>query len=203
MTTYTVTPTNYNNSAFWSSISESASGHVLDFTGLPSSFMVSVQPTNNNVWIWDGGAWSSIGEAGAGTIFTLGAPTDLDVFTEVRVGDSTAELLGSSAHETLVSGAGDDTIVSANGNDSIQSGGGNDSIDTGSGNDTINAGSGNDTLSGGSGDDSLAGDDGWDRLLGGDGADTILGGTKARQVHPWLKVSLWSRRTHSIPKMTL
>ena len=128
MTTYSVTPANYNNSAFWSAISESASGHVLDFTGLPSSFMASVQPTNNIIWIWDGSAWSSIGEAGAGTTFTLGAPTDLDFFTEVRVGDATAELLGSFGNDTLISGSANDAVDGSSGNDLIQTAAGNDSI---------------------------------------------------------------------------
>ncbi|KIN71487.1 Hint domain-containing protein [Sulfitobacter guttiformis] len=153
MTTYTVTTANYNSAAFWSSISVSSSGHVLDFTGLPSSFFVSVQPDNNLIWIWNGSAWSSIGEAGSGSNFNLGAPTELHYFTELRVGNSTAELLGSSANETLVSGAGNDTIEGGSGNDSIQSGGGNDSIDAGVGNDTINAGSGNDYVESGQGND--------------------------------------------------
>ena len=138
MTTYTVTAASYNSSAFWSAISESTSGHVLDLTGLPSSFVVSVQQDINEIWIADGSFVYKIGEAGSGANFTLGAPTDMDFFTEVRVGDSPAWLLGSSENETLLSGAGNDTIEGGDGADDINGGAGDDTLDGGA--ETIRSG---------------------------------------------------------------
>ena len=162
MTTYTVTAANYNSSAFWSAISESTSGHVLDLTGLPSSFVVSVQQDINEIWIADGSFVYKIGEAGSGANFTLGAPTDMDFFSEVRVGDSPAWLLGSSENETLLSGAGNDTI------------------EGGDGADDINGGAGDDTLDGGGGDDTLRGDAGDNLISGGDGNDRIVSRSNSR-----------------------
>jgi len=153
MTTYTVTTANYNSAAFWSSISESSAGHTLDFTGLPSTFIVSVQPSSNVIWIWDGAGWNSIGEAGSGSNFNLGTPTDMDFFTEVLTGSAGGSIEGTNAADTLVSGFGNTAINGGNGDDLIDAGGGQDNIDGGGGNDTIDAGSGNDSVQSGQGDD--------------------------------------------------
>ncbi|MEJ6391263.1 Hint domain-containing protein [Gymnodinialimonas ulvae] len=191
MTTYTVTLSNYNDASFWSSISESGPGNVLDFTALPSNFVIAFESANSIIWIWDNTDWTSIGEQGFGATFNLGAPTQLDYFGEVRVGDARAYNLGSIGDDTLLSGAGNDTIVLSGGNDQITTGGGNDAImsaNSNQGNDTINAGSGNDTIEHNANTDSIDAGSGDDRIVnvhvtsgaestaidGGSGTDTYV-----------------------------
>lgn len=57
---YTVTAANWNDPAFWSSISETTSGHTLDFSGLPSNFTVNFDPTVGNVLTIDDGTTSFV-----------------------------------------------------------------------------------------------------------------------------------------------
>lgn len=83
-----------------------------------------------------------------------------------------ANIVGTSASETLNGTAADDNIQGLGGNDTLNGLGGIDTIDGGSGNDTINGGIGNDTIDGGVGND---------RLIGGAGADTLTGGLGADQ----------------------
>jgi Ca2+-binding RTX toxin-like protein len=152
------------------------SGHTLDFTALPSWFVVSVEPASSIIWIWDGSTWRAITEAGGGGFASLGSPTELHYFTEILVGDAQANLLGSDGADTLITGAGNDTIEGGLGNDSISAGGGNDIVWGGDGNDTILGGAGNDTLSGEAGADTIDGGDGADQIQGGQGGDSIAGG---------------------------
>jgi Ca2+-binding RTX toxin-like protein len=176
MATYIITTSNYADPSFWGSISESASGHTLDFTALPSWFVISVEPASSIIWIWDGSTWRAITEAGGGGFASLGSPTELHYFNEILVGDAQANLLGSDGADTLITGDGTDTIEGGLGDDSISAGGGSDNINAGGGNDIVWGGDGNDTMLGGAGNDTLSGEAGADTIDGGDGADQIQGG---------------------------
>jgi Ca2+-binding RTX toxin-like protein len=80
---------------------------------------------------------------------------------------------GTSAADTLVSGAGADNLSGGDGNDSISSGAGADTINGGGGDDTLDGGAGSDSISGGGGTDSLITSAGTDTLDGGDGTDSL------------------------------
>ena len=177
MATCFVTTSNYANPSFWGSISESASGHTLDFTQLPSWFVVSVEPASSIIWIWDGSTWRAITEAGGGGFASLGSPTELHYFDENLVGDAQAKLPGSDGADTLITGDGADTIEGGLGDDSISASGGNDNINAGDGNDSVWGGDGADTILGGAGDDTLSGNAGNDTISGGDGEDRITAGS--------------------------
>lgn len=140
MATYSVTTSNYNSSAFWSSISQSTSGHTLDFSTLPSNWQVQYDPVLERLNIWNGSNWSSIGEPGdSGATHTFGGATQLRYFT------------------TFVGGAGNDYSEGSIGNDSIVGNAGADTLSGGVGADTASGGAGNDNVTGGSGQDSLLG----------------------------------------------
>ncbi len=63
MTVYTVTPTNWDDPAFWSGISESRSGHTIDFSGLPVNFTVNVDMDSGLATLDNGLSVFSIGDA--------------------------------------------------------------------------------------------------------------------------------------------
>jgi len=176
MASYTITTSNYADPSFWSSISVSSSGHTLDFTQLPSWFVIVVEPASSVIWIWDGSTWLSITEAGGGGFASLGSPTELHYFNEILVGDAQANLLGSDGADTLITGDGADTIEGGLGDDSISAGGGSDIVWGGDGADTILGGADNDTLSGNAGADTIDGGDGNDQIQGGQGGDSLAGG---------------------------
>ncbi|MFK7876367.1 MAG: hypothetical protein AB8B71_11395 [Paracoccaceae bacterium] len=99
-------------------------------------------------------------------------------------------LRGSSADNSLVSGAGADTVIGFDGNDLISALEGGDLIDAGRGDDLIFAGSGDDTVradfDSDAGNDVILGEEGDDlivdlqgdnQITGGQGDDTVTTGT--------------------------
>ena len=125
MTTYTVTEQNYNSAAFWSAINESATGHTLDFTDLPSLFSISFDALNGLLSIFDGTSTYTVGEPGAsGVDATLGGTTTFELLSIVG---------GSGGDDVIEVGAGDDTIVGSAGSDDIDGGAGTDTYQAGTG----------------------------------------------------------------------
>jgi serralysin len=98
----------------------------------------------------------------------------------IDLGKGTAQTLGTSYKETLVSienaiGTGaSDKIYGSSVANKLWGDAGNDLIDGKGGNDTLYGGAGNDDLYGGSGNDKLYGGSGNDHLYGGSGADTFV-----------------------------
>ncbi|MHA6318296.1 Ig-like domain-containing protein [Altererythrobacter sp. CAU 1778] len=86
--------------------------------------------------------------------------------TEIRIGDVTSFIVGTS---------GDDVLIGTGGNDFVYGGAGNDELRTLGGNDIGLGGSGDDLVSGGSGDDIVVGGVGDDRVIGGSGNDALTG----------------------------
>ena len=111
MTSYVVTTANWNSAAFWSSISESGTGHTLDFSGLPDSYSVTVADGSNAITVSDGTTLYCVGEAGdVSTDANFGSPTLLSFFNV---------LTGSDGDDTIDGGAGGDTISGGDGDDSL------------------------------------------------------------------------------------
>ncbi|KMW56417.1 Alkaline phosphatase [Candidatus Rhodobacter oscarellae] len=169
MATYWITTSNWNDAAFWSSVSETTNGHTLDFSALPSNYSVLADYGSGRVTISDGTTTFIVGEPGdGGADANFGGSTDLDLFDCVigSEGDDTIEGATSGSADFFDGGGG---------NDSINSGGGADTVLGGDGNDTINGYAGNDSIEGGAGDDSIQAEFGDDTVLGGAGSDTIDG----------------------------
>lgn len=165
MTTYAITTSNWNDPAFWAGISETGPGATLDFSALPSSFVINFQAWNGVFTISDGTNTFRIGEPGtSGSNAYMGGSTNFDYFTTIW---------SSGGNDQLAGGAESDTIDGGAGNDAIDGDAGNDSLSGGAGNDVLMGGTGDDTLVGGAGDDRLQGQWGNDTIYGGDGADTI------------------------------
>lgn len=202
MAIYSVTPANWNSAAFWSAISEGASGHTLDFSGLTNAYSVTLDVSVGSLVLSDGASTYTIGDTGFGgspdvflggttmwNFFTTILGTDGDdsvdftgIATAVDVDGATGNdsITGGTGADTINGGADNDTIDGGAGDDSIVGGLGTDVIDGGAGNDTLISGGQNtseeDTISGGSGNDSIVGGNSRQLLIGGDGNDTITGG---------------------------
>lgn len=115
--------------------------------------------------------------------------------TEVRIGDVTSYITGTSGNDLLIGTQGGDFISGGDGNDTIWGLGGNDFGFGGRGKDFISGdedddwlvggedddqvvgGSGNDAVFGDAGDDILYGSAGNDLLSGGRGNDVVVGGS--------------------------
>ncbi len=168
MAIYTVTAANWNDPAFWSSISEAGSGHSLDFSDLPSNFSIDYDPDLNRLIISDGTSSFTVGDATYGGVSDadLGGSTLFSNFTTI-IGTAGADwAYGGSANETLVGGAGNDTLLGYYGDDSISGGDGDDSIRGEYGNDTIDGGAGSDTVQASGFSDA-------DVVMGGESTDDV------------------------------
>ncbi|MBO9465083.1 Hint domain-containing protein [Tropicibacter sp. R15_0] len=204
MATYTVTTSNWNSPAYWAGISEVGPGHELDFSGLPSSYSVTVDYTTAVITIFDGTTSFTIGEPGdATTDANFGGSTQLDYFNDINgsAGQDTVDassqtsgvdisggggadaIAGGSGNDTIIFGSGDDTVLAGAGYDYIDDTGGFQEnganlLDGGADNDTIYAGQGDDSIYGGTGSDQLFGEDDADVFYVEDsfGNDTIFGG---------------------------
>ncbi|MGJ8605509.1 MAG: Hint domain-containing protein [Marivita sp.] len=195
MATYTVTTLNWTSGSFWASVSESSTGHTLDFSGLDPSFTVQVNQATGIITLSDGSTTFTVGEAGvSGADANLGGATLLDYFTsisgvqgadtvsgtagaDVLDGNSGADSLsGDAGADTIYGNGGADTLVGNAGTDLIYGGADNDSITGDNNNDQLFGESGDDTLDGGNADDFVNGGAGADLIYGGDGADHLEGG---------------------------
>ena len=173
MTTYVVTSSNWNDPAFWASISETGPGHVIDFSALPTNFTVRYDYSLGEIRISDGFISPFvIGDASAGVSYdaALGGTSELEYF----------DYVGTEAVDTVVGDSGANTAEGNGGSDRLLGAGGDDTLDGGDGNDRVIGGDGEDSLIGGAGDDSIQGDGGDDVFFypGGTaiGDDTIFGG---------------------------
>jgi len=180
MAIYTVTTANWNDPLFWSAISETTSGHELDFSGLGTTFSLDVHQVNGIITISDGVTTFTVGEAGVtGTDANFGGTTLLDFFTSISGVQGQDIVDGTSGNDVLDGNSGDDTLLGADGDDTLYGNGGADILSGGGGNDLAYGGAGDDELFGGEGDDRLFGETGNDTLSGGSGTDFINGGTGA------------------------
>ena len=108
-------------------------------------------------------------------------------FEDVIEGDSRGALdrllggndtiIGTSAADFLMAGAGRDTVEGGGGADRLEGGTGNDRLFGEGGNDELFGQGGADELWGGAGRDRLSGGTGNDTLRGGTGNDTLTGGS--------------------------
>ncbi|SLN50649.1 Leukotoxin [Roseovarius gaetbuli] len=133
MTTYTVTTSNWNDPAFWSSINLTTAGHTLDVSGLPSDYRVDVDEDTGAIQIAHFGSFFTIVGANYNGAFgapnaTLGGATVINYFSAVA---------GTGGNDTLASGSGADTVFGNDGNDTVVSGQGDDFVDGGAGQDLI------------------------------------------------------------------
>jgi Ca2+-binding RTX toxin-like protein len=95
---------------------------------------------------------------------------------EVRIGDITSFVVGSSGNDVLVGTTGNDFVYGGAGNDKLFLLGGDDLGNGGTGNDMVAGDIGRDLLIGGLGNDELIGGAGSDAITGDAGADDIYGG---------------------------
>ena len=144
MATYTITTANWNSAAFWSAISETTTGHSLDFSALTGAYRVDVSPTTGLITLTDGTATFTVGDSGFGGAAdaTLGGTTLLSHFTTVTGGDGVDTLNGTASDDVLTGGDGGDELTGAGGDDVISGGGGDDRFiyEDGYGNDTLTGG---------------------------------------------------------------
>lgn len=164
MAAYSVTTSNWNSAAFWSSISQTGSGHTLDFSGLPSNFTISYDTDTGAVTISDGSTTYVIGDSSyTGTAdATLGGTTSWHFFTSLSFNSGPTYVAGSYNGDVVTSGAGNDTIFANAGADSINAGDGDNIVNSGPDNDTVVTGSGADQIFTGDGNDSVIAGDGND-----------------------------------------
>ncbi|MEJ6395938.1 FG-GAP-like repeat-containing protein [Gymnodinialimonas sp. 2305UL16-5] len=99
------------------------------------------------------------------------------VIENVATGWGADSILGNSADNQMMAGAGSDTVDGASGSDRIYGEQGNDYLYGGLGNDLIDGGSGADLVYGGWDADTLFGGVGNDTLNGDLGNDVLVGGT--------------------------
>lgn len=149
MAIYAVTPLNWNSAAFWSGISETTTGHELDFSGLTSGFRVDVGTASGTITLTDGSTTFTVGDAStSGTDATFGGTTLLSYFDTIGGGDGVDTLNGSDGDDLLIGGPGSDEISGGLGADSLIGGSGDDRfiVEDGYGNDTIEGSTVGETL---------------------------------------------------------
>ncbi|MCC1495146.1 calcium-binding protein, partial [Cognatishimia sp. F0-27] len=159
MTVYLIDPSNWNDANFWNTIAESADGHVLDFSGLPSSFQLSMVSNTGKLSISDGTTTFVVGDASAsGPVDAqLGLPTEFEYFS----------IVGASGNDTFTGSSGSENFSGSDGNDSFYGNSGNDTLSGGDGDDTFSiygSGGGLDQIDGGAGFDKIEGSTGNDVL---------------------------------------
>lgn len=98
---------------------------------------------------------------------------------DTMIGTSAGDLLVTGAGRDVIrAGAGADRALGGSGRDTIYGQSGNDQLLGGSANDRLYGARGADTLSGGSGNDLLNGGSGYDKLRGGAGNDVFVFGSR-------------------------
>ena len=176
MATYTVTTANWNDGAFWASVGPADPGHVLDFSGLPSTYSVTYNYTTGEIVISDGATTYTIGDANAtGGPYdtTLGGTAELNFF----------DFLGSQGDDTVIGDANANAVDGSGAIDEIDYSGSGAGVNvdlgtgTGLGGDAAGDTYANiENVTGSAFDDTLTGDGEANVLDGGGGADTIIGG---------------------------
>ncbi|MDA9019555.1 Hint domain-containing protein [Flavimaricola sp.] len=191
---YVVTVSNWNDPAFWASVSETTAGQTLDLSGLPDTYFVRFDADTNILTLSDGTTTFIVGDSDdASRDAQLGGTTQWGFFTNFSgtdgndVANGTAgddifdggggadTLSGDDGSDTLSGGLGNDSIYGGNGEDNLSGGADNDKVYGGAENDVLYGGAGNDTLTGGTGEDTLYSGDGLDILNGEDGDDMLYG----------------------------
>jgi len=119
------------------------------------------------------------GGAAAGDFIINVEEFQLSGFSDVFVGNDTANVVEGGAGDDIISGgAGGDLLFGGNDNDTLFGGEGNDLLDGGDGDDILNGGPGADEMDGGAGNDTIvihAGDVSFGEIIdGGDGFDRLV-----------------------------
>lgn len=180
MATYFVTTGNWNSIAFWSGITQTSSGHTLDFSGLDATYSVTLDQSTGVVTIVNGATTFTIGEAGVtGVSVNFGGTTLLDYFTTISGAQSGDRVTGTALNEVLDGNSGDDRMEGLGGNDTLYGNAGADQLDGGDGADVIYGGADGDELYGGAGADQVFGESGNDTVDAGSGQDFVDGGAGA------------------------
>jgi Ca2+-binding RTX toxin-like protein len=159
MATYTVTPSNWNDPAFWSGISLSGAGHTLDLSALGAEYAARYDAESGALVISHGATSFTIGDAAytATADASLGQGTYFAQFTALRMTGGDDHVTGSAYGEALWLGAGgNDTVIAQGGNDTVTGIDGGDFVDAGGGHDQLSASGGGNRLLGGDGDDTLS-----------------------------------------------
>ena len=166
MTLYVVTTSNWNSPAFWSGISEGASGHTLDFSALGSGFSIALDAATGELIISDGVTTFTVGDSsyGGAPDASMGGATVWSFFTTFlgTQGADSVDFSSSNQAHDIDGGSGDDSLYGGSNNDTISGGDGADTLEGGAGNDVIDGGAdadqiwmrdghGNDTVTGGEG----------------------------------------------------
>lgn len=154
MATYIITTSNWNSAAFWSGITETGTGHTLDFSALDATYSVTIDQTTGVIWIDNGATGFTIGEAGVtGVSANFGGSTLLDYFTTISGAQSGDRVTGSAENEVLDGNTGGDRMEGMGGDDTLYGNGGMDQMDGGDGADVLYGGADADVLYGGAGAD--------------------------------------------------
>lgn len=182
MTTYVVTEDNWNDPAFWASISPSGDGHTLDFSALPSNYHIDfasdysfveitkVEDDNTTTPFRIGDANYTGGDA------SFGGSTELSQFSNFIANDGSNTAFGTEGDESFSDGDGDAYFEGGGGDDTLDGGDGDDLLYGGEGDDVVYGGDGEDGISGGDGNDTIDAGANNDLAFGGDGNDSISGG---------------------------
>lgn len=128
MSVYVVTTINWNDPSFWSAISETASGHTLDFSALTSDYAVTTDPATGLITINGPVSSFDIGDAtyAGGPDASFGGTTQLGYFTTQIGSAGNDDLSGTAGADTLDGGAGDDILRGGAGGDTLDGGDGSD-----------------------------------------------------------------------------
>ena len=180
MSSYSVTTANWNDPAFWATVSAAGpgGGDLLDFSSLPSNYTVDINYESGELSLFDGTTTFTVGDSIAPGSYDAGldGTTQFSYFDILNTSTGDDTIRGSFADEEFYGLGGIDNINARGGADTVFGGAGDDILKGGGGDDVIYGGDDNDTIQGNAGNDTLYGDDGDDTLNGGDGDDSLFGG---------------------------
>ena len=99
---YVVTTVNWNDPAFWASVSETTAGETLDFSALPDTYSVAFDGDTNVLTLSDGTSTFIVGDADdTSRDAQLGGTTQWGYFTN---------LSGTGGNDVVNGTAGDDVF---------------------------------------------------------------------------------------------
>lgn len=195
--TYVVTPANWNDPAFWSTVDVtdgSPTPYVIDFDNLTDAYSVDLDPGVNGLLTLEFtdtfGVTTTFtvasATADAGVISSadavLGGISEFSFFANITGSEGADNLELGDAGNRILAGDGNDTVEGNKGNDQLYGQGGDDRLEGDRGDDSLIGGQGADRLDGGRDNDVLFGNTGDDTLLGGRGDDELLGGAGADSI---------------------